>query len=255
MRAVVLAGGPRDDEVARLQPGVPSKAFVRIAGLTLLERVLRGLREARTIDGIRVVVPSDAFGDPALAGVEVRPSGERMVDSLRNALDGFDPDTALLATASDVALLSGDVIDSFVRDAAALDADLVYAMVRKETHLARYPELPHTWAPLREGTFCGGGFVLLKPRVLPKLFEAVETFGAARKSPLKLASLLGWGTIWRFALRRLSVRYVERRVRALTGIDARGLECRHAEAAVNVDRASDVEAVERLIAAGRTPVS
>lgn len=254
MRAVVLAGGPADDEVARLQPGAPSKAFVRVAGLTLLERVLRGLSEAQTIDAIRVVAPEEAFGHPALAGVEVRPSGARMVESLRSALEGLDPQTPVLATASDVALLSGEVVDAFVRGAAALDADLVYAMVRRETHLARYPELPHTWAPLREGTFCGGGFVLLKPRALPSIFEAVETFGAARKSPLRLARLLGWGTIWRFALRRLSVVYVERRIRGLTGIDARALECRHAEAAVNVDRASDVAAVEALIAQRRTPV-
>lgn len=255
MNAVVLAGGPPDDEVALLQPGAPSKAFVRVAGLTLLQRVLRALRQAETIDGVRVVAPSGAHGDPSLIGVDVCAAGERMVDSLRSALDGLDPDLPVLAVASDVALLSGQVVDDFVHSALALGADLVYAMVRKETHLARYPELPHTWAPLREGTFCGGGFVILKPRVLPSIFEAVETFGAARKSPLRLVRLLGWGTIWRFALRQLSVGYVERRVRALTGIDARGLECRHAEAAVNVDRASDVAAVERLIAAGRTPVS
>ncbi|HVA38577.1 MAG TPA: NTP transferase domain-containing protein [Candidatus Dormibacteraeota bacterium] len=255
MRAVVLAGGPADDEVARLQPGAASKAFVRVAGLPLVERVLRGLREARTIDAIRVVAPVEAFGDSTLSGVELRASGERMVDSMRSALEGLDPDIAVLAVASDVALLTGEVVDAFVRDALALDADLVYAMVRKETHVARYPELPHTWAPLREGTFCGGGFVTIKPRALPSIVEAIETFGAARKSPLKLAGLLGWGTIWRFAARRLSVTYVQGRVRALTGIDARGLEARHAEAAVNVDRASDVAAVERLIAEGRTPVS
>ncbi|TAM56493.1 hypothetical protein EPN52_13965 [bacterium] len=255
MRAVVLAGGPADDEVAKLQPGAASKAFVRVAGLTLLERVLRGLREAETIDAIRVVAPAQALGHPALASLETRPAGERMVESLRNALEGLDPDAPILATASDVALLSGEVVDAFVREAQTLDADLVYAMVRRETHVARYPELPHTWAPLREGTFCGGGFVLIKPRALPAIFDAVESFGAARKSPLRLARLLGWGTIWRFALRQLSVGYIERRVRALTGIDARALECRHAEAAVNVDRAGDVAAVETLIAGGRTPVS
>ncbi|MDE2572665.1 MAG: nucleotidyltransferase family protein [bacterium] len=255
MRAVVLAGGPADDEVARLQPGAPSKAFVRVGGATLLERVLRGLRAAHTIDAIRVVAPQQALGDPSLASVEACPAGTRMVDSLRNAVDGLDPNTSLLAVASDVALLSGAVVDDFVQGAQALEADLVYATVRKETHMARYPELPHTWVRLREGTFCGGGFVLLKPRALPSIFEAIEVFGAARKSPLKLARLLGWGTIWRFALRRLSISYVEQRVRGLTGIQARALECRYAEAAVNVDRAGDVAAVERLIASGRTPVS
>ncbi len=48
MNAVVLAGGPLDD-VARLQPGAPNKAFVDICGTTLVGRVVDALRASTAI--------------------------------------------------------------------------------------------------------------------------------------------------------------------------------------------------------------
>ena len=33
---------------------------------------------------------------------------------------------------------------------------------------ALFPDVPHTWARLREGTFCGGGLVSIKPRSFPR---------------------------------------------------------------------------------------
>ena len=107
--------------------------------------------------------------------------------------------------------------------------------------------MPHTWARLRDGTYCGGGFIAIKPRVMPSLQRFIERLGAARKNPLQLASLFGWDVMLRFALRRLSVASAERRASQLLGAPVRAIVSPYAETAVNVDRVSDVALAERLL--------
>ena len=78
MNAVVLAGGPLDD-VAKLQPGAPNKAFVDICGTTLVGRVVEALRDCPSIGRIAVVTPPAEWGNPDLrAADDFRPDGVRI---------------------------------------------------------------------------------------------------------------------------------------------------------------------------------
>lgn len=251
--AVVLAGGPRD-AVALQQPGAPNKAFVEIGGVTLVGRVLAALRASPAIGRIVVVAPPSARGhrDLALAD-ELRPDGVRITESLRNGLAGFDPAAALLVAASDMPVLTGPAVDDFVERLAALEADAVYGCVEKSVHLRRFPEVPHTWARMRDGTYCGGGIVALRPRALGSLERFIERLGAARKRPFRLASLFGWDVLARFAAGRLSIAQAEARATRILGAPVRALVSPYPETAVNVDRESDVALARRLVEAPSVP--
>ncbi len=250
MDAVVLAGGPCD-EVARLQPGAPNKAFVAIAGITLAGRVLAALRSSTSIRRIAVVAPPSAHSHPDLAAAdELRPDGVRIGDSLRSGLAGFPPDEAVLVVASDLPVLTGESVDDFVRGVGERDADAIYGCVEKSAHLAAFPEIPHTWARMRDGTFCGGGIVALRPRVLPQLERFIERLGAARKDPLKLASIFGWDFLVRFAIGRLSIAQAEARATRILDAPVRALVSAYPETAVNVDRAGDVALARALVSPG-----
>ncbi|GAC1500935.1 MAG: hypothetical protein NVS1B14_05110 [Vulcanimicrobiaceae bacterium] len=109
--------------------------------------------------------------------------------------------------------------------------------------------MPHTWARRRDGTFCGGGFVTLRPRVYPLLDRFLEQLGAARKNPLRLACLFGWDVLARFAARRLTIAQAEARASLILGASVRAIPSDYPEMAVNVDRPTDVELAEALIAA------
>jgi GTP:adenosylcobinamide-phosphate guanylyltransferase len=247
MNAVVLAGGPLD-EIAALEPGAPNKAFVRIDGVTLVERTLRALRSSRQIDRIIVVAPQSAHAHPSLAlSDERRVDGAHIRDSLRSGLRDFPPDRIVLVATSDLPILSPEAVDDFAREALVLDADVAYGCIERSVHLASYPDVPHTWARLREGTYCGAGLVALKPRALPALERFIERLGAARKNPLQLASIFGWDMVARFALRRLSIESAERRASQILGVAARAIVTPYAEAGVNVDRVSDVALAEKLV--------
>jgi molybdopterin-guanine dinucleotide biosynthesis protein A len=247
VNAVVLAGGPLDD-VARLQPGAPNKAFVDIGGTTLVGRVLRALRGAASIERIVVVAPPSEWQHPDLQiADDFRPDGVRMRDSLRNGLGGFAPGEDVLVSASDLPVLSPEATADFVERIAELRADVVYGCVEKNAHLARYPDVPHTWARMRDGTFCGGGMVAIKPRALPLLERFIERLGAARKHPFRLASLFGWDMLALFAMRQLSIAQAEARASKILGARVRALVSSYPDMAVNVDRVSDVALARRLV--------
>jgi molybdopterin-guanine dinucleotide biosynthesis protein A len=247
VNAIVLAGGP-PDAVSALQPGAPNKAFVRVGGKALVERVLAALRGVPEIERIVVVAPIAMHGDATLAlADECRPDGVRITDSLRSGLAGFAQGEQVLLAASDLPLLTALSTGDFVTRARSIGGEIGYGCLERRVHLAVYPSVPHTWARLREGTYCGGGLVTLRPRVLPALERFIERLGAARKKPWRLASLFGVGTLARYAVGRLSIADAERRAHELLGATAHAVVSPYAETAVNVDRASDVALAERLI--------
>jgi len=245
--AVVLAGGPAD-EVAALQPGAPNKAFVEIAGKTLAQRTIEGLRSSAEVGRIIAVAPVAAHAHPALVGAdECRPDGVRITESLRSGLAGLPPDELVLVSASDLPILTEAAVTDFVRRGQTADPDVGYGCLEKQKHLDAYPDLPHTWVPLRDGTYCGGGMIVIKPRALPALERFIEQLGAARKNPLALASLFGARFVMRFVTRRLDIEEAEARASVLLGMKARAIVSPFAETAVNVDRVSDVAQAEALL--------
>jgi GTP:adenosylcobinamide-phosphate guanylyltransferase len=250
--AVVLAGGPPDD-VAALEPGAVNKAFVRIAGMALVERTLAALHASASIGRTIVVAPATVHDHPALAAAhERRNDGVKIAASLRSGLFALPPDDVVLVATSDLPILTPVSVDDFIEHACELDADIGYGCVERTVHEALFAEVPHTWARMRSGTYCGGGLIAIKPRVLPALERFIERLGAARKNPLRLASLFGWDVLARYALGRLSIESAERRASELLGASVRAVVSPYPETGVNVDRVSDVALAERLIA-GRSP--
>ena len=238
--AIVLAGGP-PDAIAALEPGAPNKAFVRIGGIPLVQRTLSGLRASSRIDRIVAVAPPSAAAHPALAGAsEVRGDGARMLESLRSGMQGFTEHALVIVAASDLPALDAPAVDEFVDAVLARDLDVAYACVERRYHQAAYPEFPHTWARMRDGAFCGGGLVALRPRVLPRLDTFMDALGRARKSPLRLAGLFGWDVLARFAIGRLRIEDAEERASRLLAARVGAVRCTQPQIALNVDRVEDV---------------
>jgi GTP:adenosylcobinamide-phosphate guanylyltransferase len=249
---VLLAGGP-PDAVAALEPGAANKAFVRIAGVPLAQRALEALRASASVGRIVVVAPERTHADAAFAlADECRRDGTRIRDSLRSGLEGLNGDVPVIVAASDLPVLTPQAVDDFARRVAQLDPDVGYGCLERATHMARFPEVPHTWVRLRDGVYCGGGLMAIKPRAFPSLERFIERLGRARKNPLRLASLLGWRVAAAFATGRLSIAGAERRASQMLGASARAIVSPYAETAVNVDRVSDVALAERLVAAKET---
>ncbi len=245
MTAVVLAGGPADALSAKT-PGAPNKAFVSVGGVALVERTLRALRGAASISRIIVVAPQRVHGHPALAlADECRPDGARIRESLASGLEGLPLHDEVLVSTSDFPVLTAASIDDYVMRAHESDADVTYGCVEKRVHVSAYPQVPHTWAHLSEGSFCGTGFVTIRPRVWPSLERFIERLGRARKNPFSLARIFGFRTSVRYVTRRLTIAHAEGRASYVIGARVRAVVSPYPEIAVNVDRVSDIALAEQ----------
>jgi hypothetical protein len=206
------------------------------------------LRSAPSVGRIIAVAPPQTHHSSALAiADECRTDGTRIRDSLRSGLHGLHMDDDVLVSTSDLPVLTSQSIEDFIMRAKAKDADLTYGCVEKRVHVAKYPQVPHTWAPLRDGTFCGTGFITMRPRVFTSLERFIEQLGRARKNPLHLARLFGVRVLLRFALRQLSIAQAEARASQVIGAPVRAVISPFAEIGVNVDRVGDVALAANLL--------
>ena len=236
--AVVLAGGPFDPA---LPQGVPNKAFVPICGRPMVEFVLRALRAAATIRRIVLVAPESVSPAVAVHAGVVVAERATLLDNLAAGLAAASGEH-VLAVAADIPLLTASAVDAFVDAAAALDAELVYAAVRREDLRRVIPGIRKTFVQLREGTFAGGSLVLLDPRAFESARTTIERAVRARKRPWELARLFGPRTLIGLATGRLSVPELERRAMEITGVRARALICETPEIAIDVDTPEMLEA-------------
>jgi molybdopterin-guanine dinucleotide biosynthesis protein A len=255
--AVLLAGGApaAGDPLHPLTRGGP-KALLAIAGRPMIQWVLDALGAARTIR--RVIVVGLAREDARLACAKpltfVADQGSLIANLKaggRAAQSQSSPPSHALAVSADVPLLTAPVVDWIVRAARETDHEAYYVIVPRAAMERRFPASGRSFVGLREGGFAGGDLSLFKLTLLREHHPVWEKLVAARKSRSAQARLLGLDVLLLLAIGRLGLARLERRVRARLGVDACGLVCPHAEAAMDVDKPHQYEMLSRVLAGGR----
>lgn len=239
-----MAGGKAKPEIVAAT-GLTNRALIPVNGRPMLACVVEALRGAETIGPVTVIgdLPDSAEYDRIadLGG---------FVENLFAGLEACgDAEYALVATA-DLPFLTAESVDDFVRGARALNADVIYPVVPVEECYRRFPAVKRTAASLRDGKLTGGNLVLMRPRFMLEHRDRIAGAYAARKSPLRLALLLGLGTTLRAAIaltvapNLLSVAQLERAVGRLLGGTARATISSYPELATDIDRPSDLAAIQ-----------
>lgn len=238
--AVVLAGGSATPEF-RSATGVAKRTLMEFRGRTLLQIVVDALRQSGAVTDVVVV------GDvPTMDAVRHMPDSGDFVANLLAGLDRCLDSPYAVVTTSDMPFVRADVVASFVRAAAELGADLVYPIVPVHLCTAAHPGLRRTSLPLREGRFTGGNMALARPMALLRQRERIQSAYAARKSPIRLAAMLGAGVTLRvalsLALRRglIGLEPLESAASRLMGSSARALIVNEPALATDIDRPEDV---------------
>lgn len=255
--AMLAAGGvPRPgDPLYPLTQG-RSKALLEIAGRPMIQYVLDALNGAATIRSI-VVVGITPETDPAVNALtsarplSFLPNHGSLVDNLAAAgawaHDRPDPPTHLLATSSDIPLLTAPMVDWNVNASLETDHDAYYNLVPRSVMEARFPGVRRTYFRLRDGIFCGGDLNLLSLKVLNGYNPAWRRIIDARKNVLAQAQLVGFDVLLRAALGVMSIAWAEDRIGRRLGVKGRALICPHAEAGMDVDRPDHVDVVARAL--------
>lgn len=229
--AVVLAGGD-DDKLAQSQ-AVTHKADILVNGKPLFEPVLAALQNNNIAQTIYIGSLESQYLDYVDTIIE---AGSSFVESLSigfAAAKKINASKILIITA-DLPFISKTTIESFISN--ALDADLIYPIINKETSLEQFPNQKRTYARFREGNFTGGNAILLKPSIIPKLLDFADKAYRARKSPLKLAFLLGLDVFIGLITGGSSINKLEQRVSKLLDADVKTYICKDASLGADIDK-------------------
>lgn len=258
--ALVLAGDRHANDAVALEAGVPCKALAPVAGKAMILRVINALDDSGVIDRITVVGPavleeqSSELHELVQAGRVTRiPSLEGPSASTMAGLASFDPDTRVLLTTADHALLRGDIVADFVKAASGQEADLVAGLVNYGRLRTTMPEVKRTVIRLADGEFCGCNlFAFLTPagRRMAEFWVEVER---SRKKPAWLiVQLLGLRGLMGYFIGTLTLPRALERLSGRTGVKLGAVEVTAPHAAIDVDTPADRHFSEKLLVAGRT---
>ncbi len=260
MEALILAGGhprPQDPLYAYTQ-GRP-KALLPLAGKPMLQWVFDALNAAQSITGLRIFgVDADAFPWQIAQPAHFYPDQGSMVKNILRGLAEIGrqatPDTPVLLVSGDVPTLTGSIVDWVAANAERFpQMDVIYHVVERRVMEARFPGAKRTYVRLKDVEVCGGDVNLVRVRVGQRNDDLWERIVAARKSPLKQAALMGWGTLLGVLLRRFTLEEAIRRVSRRLRLAGTAVLSPYAEIAMDVDKPAHLEVVQAALTQPHPP--
>ena len=263
--AIVLAANrSADDPVARTE-GVANKCLADIAGTPMLVRVIDALDTSGRVGTILVSTNDPAlFGDePEVAArvgsgkVRLIGSGPSAPESISKALgNGADrPDYPVLVTTGDHALLSPEMVRYFCAETEASAADLAVGLARADTIRDRFPEAKRTYLRFRGGAYSGCNLFALRSQAALPVVTFWSRAEQYRKSPYRLIRSFGPLALVLFALGLLTLDQAIRMASRRLGARISPVLMPQAEAAIDVDKLSDLVLVRQILGAVKPAAS
>ncbi len=205
-----------------------------MAGRPLVAYVVAALQGARGIGRIAVVGPT-SLQTVLPRGLLLVAEAGGIMDNVAHAARALGNSESILVAASDVPLLTEEVVDEFLTACARQPSDFHYAVVPKAAMDQQFPTAQKTYVTLTDGTFCGGNLMLFNPRVVERVRPFVERVIAARKKPWLMAQLFGWATVMKMISHQLSIADLVARVMEVVGISVQPVIIPRPEVALDVD--------------------
>jgi GTP:adenosylcobinamide-phosphate guanylyltransferase len=235
MNVVMTAGGRIDGPYAA-EAGATVKALVEIRGETMLARAITAARDAGASQ-IAVVGDSGVRKACGAAVDVVVPESQSGAENLLRALRVWPGDEPLLLLTTDLPYLDAVALRSFL-DAAPSDV-LAMPVCTPERFEARFPGAPPVGITLGFERVVNGGAFLFAPGHTARVAEIATRFFDARKSPWKMAAVLGASLAFRFATKRLTVAALEEEAPRRFGVAIKAVRACAPELCFDADTVED----------------
>ncbi len=240
MDVLILAGGKTAPEL-QAQTGIAERARLPFGDRTMLDIV------EDAVEGIGEPIVVAHF-EPK-RGRRVEP-GNSFVGSLESGLAAVTTDHFLLVTA-DLPFLTTASINQFV-ERSDPDVLINYPIIPVELCDQAYPGMKRTALRLREGTFTGGNAALVNTALMRQVMPLLDRAYEARKHPLRLARMVGLGTLMRLLGARifpgsLTIPALERDLARFLKGPVKAVISRFPELGADVDNAAQYEAALALM--------
>jgi len=248
--AIVLAAGRGPNDPMAKAYGVTHKCALPVNGVPMLQRVVGALQQSRSIAAISISIENPAIVRETLANkdsaISIIPSERSAPLSAIVAVKKLATFPVLLTTA-DHALLTPAMIDYFCDEAEQNGADFSAGLARAETVLAAYPQSVRTFFRFGKDRVSGCNLFAISNGNGLRILEKWQYLEHSRKKPWRLVAAFGWLALVRFALGLLSLDGVFRTVSTRLGLVAKPVLLPFAEAAIDVDKPSDLALAEAIL--------
>ncbi len=249
--AVILAGGESSSELRKIAP-YDNEALIIVGNYPMIYFVYQALRASASIKHIVVSGPVEALKailprDEKMLFVE---GGSNAMESFAHAVRAMETrgiSEKVLILPTDIPFISTEAIEDFLCRCEASDSDFYYPVTRKEVNEEKFPGVERTYVRLQEGVVTGGNLFLIRSAVIEKCLEMGVKLVERRKNPLAMAQLFGFGLVWKFITRRLSIEIAEKRFYRVLGIRGKGIISPYAEVGVDVDKPSDLNLAQQKL--------
>jgi GTP:adenosylcobinamide-phosphate guanylyltransferase len=226
----------------------------------MLLRVVRALRASPGIGSVSVSIDDPRALDEvpelkaalAVGDLRVHRSLDSPSRSVSDALAGCAPNEPLLVTTADHALLTPEIVGHFAAAAAGSEADLLVGVVSRSLLDARYPETTRTYLRLRGEAWTGANLFYFRTGPARRAAAFWVRAERQRKRPWRLAWAFGPIALLLFLLRRVDLDAALERASRAIGARIRAVSLPFPEAAIDVDRATDLVLAERILAERET---
>lgn len=253
MDAIVTAGGiPRPEDPLYSYSYGNSKALIDVAGKPMIQWVLDALGNSKRVNNVIVIGLSSKSGVTCKKPLHYVSNQGRMlaniVAGVNKALEINKRNKYVLVVSSDIPTLKSEMVDWLVDTCMETKDDLYYGVCPKEVMEARFPASKRTYTHLKDMDVCGADINLTHVSMATEHLDMWESLIGSRKSPLKQAGIIGFGTLFALFTRRLTLEDAVQRVGDRIGIKGRAIVWPHAEPCMDVDKPNQLELVRADLA-------
>ena len=246
MDAIVIAGGiPNPEDPLYVFLKGDAKALVDIAGKPMVQWVLDALGNAKQVDNVIVVGLSPKNNLTCNKPLHYLSNQGRMlaniVTGVHKSLELNKKNKYVLIVSSDIPALKPEMVDWLIETCMETKDDLYYGVCPRETMEKRFPDSKRTWTHLKDMDVCGSDINISHVRMATEHLDMWEQLIGNRKSPLKQASIIGFGTLFSLFTRQLTLKDAVARVSKRIGIKGRAIVWPYAEPCMDIDKPHQLE--------------
>jgi len=246
MDAIVTAGGiPQPEDPLYTYSHGDSKALIDVAGKPMVQWVLDALGDARQVDNVIVIGLSPKSGVTCKKPLHFLSNQGRMlaniVTGVNKSLELNKKNKYVLIVSSDIPTLKAEMVDWLVDTCMQTQDDLYYGVCPRDVMEKRFPDSKRTYTHLKGMDVCGADINISHVRMATEHLDMWEELIGNRKSPLKQASIIGFGTLFSLFMRQLTLEDAVARVSSRIGIKARAIVWPYAEPCMDIDKPHQLE--------------
>lgn len=249
MKALILAGGTisNGDPLWEESKGLP-KALIDLHGKPMVQWIIDEVNQVEVIEQIYLAGLDPGTGLVSNKTITYFPDQGGVIENLLKAVEIMlqeDPETSFFLTISaDIPLVTHQIMDAVIHMREPEGYNIYYNVIEKGLMESKFPGLKRTYMRFADGRFCGGDMHLFNAKTIaePALFKFVKY----RKSPLRLISLIGIGSILRMMTFPPSLKRGGAIIRKRTHIAAVPVNCHYPELGVDIDKPEQLAIIRKL---------